>query len=272
MANKKDLKFIITLLDDKTPDVRKSVIEALSSYGEELENDIYELKTEIPEGGVELLSPILKNYRKNYILKNWDAALSFPEEEKIEQSLKLLECYHHGLVNCKRFDILLADLETQFRKLYPDGDEIDLSNFLFKIKGISGAKEDYYNPLNSSIIYAILNNKGIPITLAVLYILLGKKLLFHIEGVNFPGHFLARTFIKDQAVLIDGFNGGKILQKSDIAQLADKETLESIYQTIDRKTSAITIIRRILNNLVNASKNRNDSPGSDFFQQLLKLT
>lgn len=273
MSKQSELKFVVSLLDDKTPDVRENIINKLREYGPELEMDINELGIVIPEGGAELLAPIYKDYRKKYILARWETALSaLTFSEKIENILYLLECYHHGRLNCRNFFHLLDDLKLNFQKLYPDGDEIDLSNFLFKIKGISGAKEDYYNPLNSSIIYAIQNNRGLPITLALIYILIGKRLGFNIEGVNFPGHFLARTYIKNEPVLIDGFNGGKILQKADIALLADKETINSIFDIIDRTTPAELIIKRILNNLINSAKNRNDMPSIDFFRQLLKLS
>lgn len=273
MSKQSELKFVVSLLDDKTPDVRDNVLATLKNYGPELELDIYELGIPIPEGCAEILAPIFKEYRKQYILARWETALSALNfSEKIENTLYLLECYHHGRLNCRNFFNLLDDLKTRFQRIYPDGDEIDLSNFLFKINGISGAKDDYYNPLNSSIIYAIQNNKGLPITLALIYILIGKRLGLNIEGVNFPGHFLARTYIKDEPVLIDGFNGGKILQKADIAQLADKATINSIFDIIDRITPAELIIRRILNNLINSANQRNDALSSEFFRQLLKFS
>lgn len=273
MLKKTELKHIISLLDDKTPDVRDVIISELRDYGSSLEWDIHDEGIEIPVAGVEIISPILKEHRKKYILEHWsDWLTTESDHEKLVKAVKLLECFHHGLVYCNRFEVLVDDLENQFRRLYPDGNEIDLANFLFKIKGISGAKDDYYNSLNSSIIYAIQNNKGLPITLAVLYILLGYRMEFDIEGVNFPGHFLARTFIENEPVLIDGFNGGKILQKSDIAQLASKETIESIYRIIEQKTYAVTIVRRILNNLTNAFKARSDDENARFFNNLYNAT
>ena len=68
-----------------------------------------------------------------------------------------------------------------------------LNEFLFDELGFSGNADDYYDPRNSYLNEVIDRRTGIPITLAVLYIEMGRKIGLPLEGVSFPGHFLVRV-------------------------------------------------------------------------------
>ena len=69
---------------------------------------------------------------------------------------------------------------------------IALNEFLFEELGYSGNTEDYYDPRNSYLNEVIDRRTGIPITLSVLYMELGRRIGLPLEGVSFPGHFLVR--------------------------------------------------------------------------------
>ena len=166
---------------------------------------------------------------------------------------------------------IIDNLAEEFRLKAPYGDEIDLANFLFQEKGIIGAHQDYDNPLNSNLLYALTENKGLPITLCLIYILTGARLGMNIEGCNFPGHFLSKTYIDNETVLVDCFNGGKIIYREDLIEMAE-DSYPAVLEIVDATISAGVIIRRILNNIVNAYKTVGNQANADFFSVLLNRT
>ena len=80
----------------------------------------------------------------------------------------------------------------------------------------------------------------------------GAALIELLYGCNFPGHFLAKTYLDGEGVFIDCFNGGKILFEHDFKSVAD-DTYESIAEILNQDATTKIIIQRILNNLINAS-------------------
>ena len=87
-----------------------------------------------------------------------------------------------------------------------------LSSFLFKDKGYSGNREDYYEPDNSYLNRVIETRQGIPISLSTLYVCVGKRLGLPLAGVGMPGHFLVKIEDETPAQFVDCFNGGTILR------------------------------------------------------------
>ena len=79
-----------------------------------------------------------------------------------------------------------------------------LRHHLFAVEGFRGNVEDYYDPRNSYLDQVLERRVGIPVTLAVVCIEVGRRLGLSIEGLNTPGHFLLRA---GDAVL-DPFAGG----------------------------------------------------------------
>ena len=91
-----------------------------------------------------------------------------------------------------------------------------LSEYLFDEVGFRGNTEDYYDPRNSYLNDVLGRRLGIPITLSLVYIEVGKRLEIPILGVGMPGHFLARHRDED-ALFIDPFNGGLLLSETECA-------------------------------------------------------
>ena len=85
---------------------------------------------------------------------------------------------------------------------------VELNEFLFGELGYRGNADDYYDPRNSYLNEVIDRRTGIPITLAVLYIELGRRIGLPLEGVSFPGHFLVRAQVRGGVVVLDPFAGG----------------------------------------------------------------
>jgi regulator of sirC expression with transglutaminase-like and TPR domain len=90
----------------------------------------------------------------------------------------------------------------------PEDRVIALNEFLFADLGFSGNADDYYDPRNSYLNEVIDRRKGIPITLSVLYMEIGRRIDLPLEGVSFPGHFLVRLPMRGGTLVLDPFSGG----------------------------------------------------------------
>lgn len=90
--------------------------------------------------------------------------------------------------------------------------------------GFAGNKAAYYDPRNSYLNQVIDRRLGIPITLALVYLDLARRIDFPMVGVGMPGHFLLRPEVDDMAVYVDVFNQGNVLFEQDC-----RDTFVQIY-------------------------------------------
>jgi regulator of sirC expression with transglutaminase-like and TPR domain len=95
---------------------------------------------------------------------------------------------------------------------------IALNRFLFADLGYAGNAEDYYDPRNSYLNEVIDRRTGIPITLSVLYMELGRRIGLPLEGVSFPGHFLVRLRLRGGMLVLDPFSGGEPQSERDLRE------------------------------------------------------
>jgi regulator of sirC expression with transglutaminase-like and TPR domain len=82
-----------------------------------------------------------------------------------------------------------------------------LNRFFFQELGFSGNVNDYYDPRNSYVHAVLETRRGIPITLALIYVELATQTGLDAHGISFPGHFLARVRMPQGDIVIDPFTG-----------------------------------------------------------------
>ena len=100
-----------------------------------------------------------------------------------------------------------------------------LNDVLFREEMFCGNTVDYYNPRNSFLHDVLDRRLGIPITLAVVYMEVARRVSFQLFGVGMPGHFLLKHYDVDgHSILIDAFERGSIVTEDDCRQ-----KLDSIY-------------------------------------------
>ena len=92
-----------------------------------------------------------------------------------------------------------------------------LSEYLFDEIGFRGNPEDYYDPRNSFLNEVLSRRLGIPITLSLVFIEVGKRLDIPLLGVGMPGHFLVRHR-DEEGLFIDAFNRGVLLSEEECVQ------------------------------------------------------
>lgn len=128
-----------------------------------------------------------------------------------------------------------------------------LSHFLFELKGFEGNAENFGDPRNSFLNEVINRRLGIPITLSLIYLEIGRRLGINLFGVSFPQHFLVKAVDERGELIIDPFSGGRILTLEEI-----RARLTQIYgQPVELHPNMLKavggrhILSRVLRNLKN---------------------
>ncbi len=103
-----------------------------------------------------------------------------------------------------------------------------LNAYVFDEQGFTGNRNRYDDPSNSFLSEVLERRTGIPITLALVYMEVARRAGVHVEGVNFPGHFLMRypphrnegTATKD--LILDPFHRGARLSEHDCRRMLER--------------------------------------------------
>ena len=138
-----------------------------------------------------------------------EAALLIAQEEQPE-----LNVAHY----LKRLDQLADAVRAKLPESPTPQDSIKaLNTQLFFEEGLRGNAGEYYDPRNSFLNEVLERKSGIPITLSVLYMEVGRRLGLSLAGVGFPGHFLVKYVGPDEEHILDPFAGGAALTEEQLA-------------------------------------------------------
>jgi len=118
-----------------------------------------------------------------------------------------------------RLDALAAALEKRLRPDISAADKIILLNrYLFDELGFRGNSSNYYDPRNSFLSDVLDRKLGIPLTLAIVYMEVGRRIGLPLQGVSFPAHFLVKCPLHEGAIVLDPYARGISLGFDDLKQ------------------------------------------------------
>ncbi len=251
----KEIKALISLLDDDDKQVVSHVEEKILSLGKEV----------IP-----------------YLEKEWETSFNPSLQSRIEEIIhtlqydllraRLLEWYKSPdrdlltamwLVATFQYpDLELEKLKQELEQIYyetwlefrPDLYPIDqikvVNSVLFNKLKFGANTKNFHSPGNSMINVVLETRKGNPITLCVIYMLVAQKLKLPVQGVNLPNLFIL-TYKDDQnnQFYINAFNRGLIFSRQDIENYISELHLvpqNSFFEPCEN----LEIVRRALRNLI----------------------
>jgi regulator of sirC expression with transglutaminase-like and TPR domain len=171
-----------------------------------------------------------------------------------------------------RLDDLAAPLAGRDLGSLPVEAQADaLSSFLYGTLDFRGNEQDYYDPRNSLLPDVLDRKLGIPITLALVYCEVARRVGVRARGVSFPGHFLVRVDARDQEdapVAVDPFFGGRRLDATGLQRLLHRASPSQTFSNDEHlpPASARTMLVRMLINIkwIHATR-------GDFTRALLAL-
>jgi regulator of sirC expression with transglutaminase-like and TPR domain len=144
----------------------------------------------------------------------------------------------------------------------PAGVLQSLIRYLFEELRFRGNKADYEDPRNSYLNEVIERRLGIPITLSVVFLELGRRAGLELDGVGYPGHFLVRwTDAIGHAIFLDPFDLGRTVPEEALLEsLAAGGMAAERSQSLIAAVTKRQILTRMLHNLkaVFAGRGRHD--------------
>ncbi|MBC3540386.1 transglutaminase-like domain-containing protein [Rufibacter sediminis] len=275
MTNK-EIKALISLLDDEDPDVVAHVHQRIVELGDTITPFLEEAWEESldPEHQKKLeelihdlqyssLTQRLKQWKEegatDLVRGMWLVSTYQYPDLTLEQIMQpLAELYYEAWVNVRP-------------EMHPYDQVKALNHVLFKLHHFSANTKNFHAPNNSMINQVLESKRGNPLTLCVIYMTLAQKLGLPVYGVNLPNLFIL-TF-KSEVIpqfYINVYNRGLILSKSDI----DNYLLQLNLSPVDifyEPCAPIDIVRRALRNLSLSYEKLNDPEKATEIEKLIDV-
>lgn len=153
-----------------------------------------------------------------------------------------------------------------------------LNRFFFQELGFAGNVNHYHDPANSYLHRVLETRRGIPISLAVLYVELATQIGLTASGVSFPGHFLVKMRMARGEVVIDPFSGQSLSREELDERLAPYKRLRGLPADFEtplglflQAASARDVLVRMLRNLKQIHRGKGDAARLLAVQQRLVI-
>ena len=168
-----------------------------------------------------------------------------PGEVPLDEGALLIAAHAHPDLDISG---VLAELDGLAENM-PSASAADVAGALFGEGGFAGNTLDYGDPRNSYLDDVLARRLGIPISLSVLMIEVGRRCGVPIYGVGMPGHFLVQA-AGEPDVWFDPFHGGRQLDEAGCQELYEQlQTEPRFTPALLRAVDTRSILSRMLANL-----------------------
>ena len=154
----------------------------------------------------------------------WSEIVAAPEEEiDLAEAALVIAAREYPSLDIAAYLARLSELAMTLKRrlrgdIGPTETLIALNHYLFEELGFGPNVSDYYDPRNSFLNDVLDRRLGIPITLSLVHIEIGRRIGLALHGVSFPGHFLVKCVMRNGAVVIDAYARGASLSLEDLQQ------------------------------------------------------
>lgn len=269
------IKALIKLLADENAKVARVVGEKLVEIGDPAVPLLLEAEIEQPEMA-QRIEAVLDEIRGSRLEEELRRLQDGDEDRlDLEQGAFLIARYAYpGLdvaAYVRTLDAMAQEVRDRMGTRVSDEEAIKtLGRYLFVEQGFRGNTKHYYEPDNSYLNRVLERRTGIPISLSVLYLLIGKRLHLPVHGVGMPGHFLVKFEGERYKMFVDCFNGGALLTQRDCQRFL----VQAGYGFEDRylePSSTRAILARMLKNLVAVYDRMNESIKRDRLTRFMEI-
>ena len=252
--DKKELKALVTLLDDDDSEVKSHVEQKIISLGtqtipfleEEWENSFNPEVQRRIEDMVHILQFELLQER----LADWNAN----ESDDLLKGLWLVSTYQYPDLD---FEELKADFEQIYHEVWREfKDDLApslqvkvLNSMIFNKFRFRANTKNFHSPSNSMLNVVLQSKKGNPITLCAIYMIIAQRLNMPVYGVNLPNLFILTYKQGENQFYINVFNKGLVFSKDDIDNYIEHLGLPSkeiFYEPCDNKTMVVRCLRNLI--------------------------
>ena len=260
--HERDLHALIELLHDDDSDVRAQVVTHLAQFGDSgvraLEramgttDALHRARIQLAHEAV-LRDRVLDRLRE-FALRTNDAHEEYGAALVAQVFIPTLDTSHVLGV----LDRLAETCPTEAQLRDPRVSLRAMRRYVHTEHGFRGNRTNYYDPQNSLLNRVLERRIGIPITLAVLYLAIARRIGQTAYGIGLPGHFLVRWTDAEPAVFVDPFNAGAMLTAEECERLVKQNGLNFAPEQLSAVTARETVAR-IARNLVAAWRKSGES-------------
>lgn len=273
MVDEENLPHILKLLDDTEPAIQQALRQEFSDTNGDLSHEIAALAIDLSPREHRSLSTLLQPGRRETLIQEWQVPQGGADAlnddwDRFEDLMRLIcDFLHDGVTLRPTLPDMLDILEEDARSAKAHLSEDQLRIWMFESGRFVGNKENYYTPANSDLCHCIDSGYGNPISLALLFIMLGRRLNLEVSGCNYPGHFLARINVEGSPMLVDCFHKGRLISVETILS-ENKNISEYAKQAILVDAPLGHILLRTTRNLEHAFKKLKRPKDADLFLKL----
>ncbi len=275
MMNDKELKALVSLLDDEDDQIVSHVTDKIRSLGKEIipfleqqwENSFNPQVQQKIEGLIHDLQYELIKQR----VKDWYAS----EDQDLLTGLWLIATYQYPDLELEK---LKQDLEQIYYEawlefkpdLYPFDQIKVLNGVLFNKLKFTANTKNFHSPGNSMINVVLETHRGNPISLCVIYMMVAQKLKLPVHGVNLPNLFVLIYQDGKNSFYINAFNKGLIFSRQDIENYIHELRLTP-QASFFEPCSNLEIIRRVFRNLIMSFDKMGEHEKAEEVKELLLI-
>jgi regulator of sirC expression with transglutaminase-like and TPR domain len=250
----RELKALVSLLDDDDENIVSHVVDKIRSLGKEaipfLENEWETNFNPQVQQKIEDLIHHLQYELLKLRIQEWYES----KDQDLLTGLWLIATYQYPDLE---LESLKQDLEQIYYEawlefkpdLYPYDQIKVLNGVMFTKLKYSANTKNFHSPSNSMINIVLESRKGNPITLCVIYMMVAQKLKLPVHGVNLPNLFVLMYNDGPNTFYINVFNKGLIFSKTDIENYIHELRLAPQSSFFEPCTN-LEIIRRVFRNLI----------------------
>jgi regulator of sirC expression with transglutaminase-like and TPR domain len=267
---------LCSLLDDPDMRVATAVEKRLRQRGTSILRPLLEfIEISSDKLAKERATIIAREFNEKVLLEEFtDLRTKLHDKRRgsLEEGVFFIARYGYPLLDTEYYkaelDALAGMLHDRVKGIHSPVEVLTATNeFFFKTRGFKGNHEHFLEADNSYINQVLDRRLGIPISLAVVYVLVaGHRLGLPFAGVSTPGHFLIRyDGTPGEPLFVDAFNNGIILREQDIKKFLYTSGLP-YYESFIRPATHRTLLLRMIRNLIVLFDEKKDIKAKETFE------
>ena len=273
--NDKELKALVSLLDDRDEHIVTQVVDKIRSLGKEaipyLEQEWENNFNPLVQRRIEELIHDLQYELLKFRIQEWYAS----KDQDLLKGLWMVATYQYPDLEIEKLKQELEQIYyeawLEFKPdLYPFDQVKVLNGVLFNKLKFGANTKNFHSPGNSMINIVLETRKGNPITLSIIYMLVAQKLKMPVYGVNLPNLFIVTYKDEKNQFYINAFNKGLIFSKQDIENYIHELRLTP-QDSFFEPCSSLEIIRRVFRNLIMSFDKMGEHEKAEEVKELLLL-
>ncbi len=248
------LDAICTLLEDDREATFQALDRQIASMADEDLERILERLTRT-EGRRVSAPPALVDFHHSRLERSFSEwAVSAPDGPQLEEGVFLLASFGYPLEDLGR---CVAELDQMTKELGYRLEGVSApyeivrhtAYYLHEELGFKGGRTEYYDPDNCYLNRVLDRREGMPISLAAVYMLIGRRMDLPFRGVGMPGHFILKYEVPGTPIYLDPFDGGKVVSADECTDIVRGMGYHFDPRFLN-ETPDLRIVERMLNNLI----------------------